>query len=112
MLIPTRNLNTAIKANAGDTRDEGSVPGLGRVPGVGNGNLLQYPSLENSMDRGAWRTRVHGVAELDKTERLSTHIKSSAFSFSWALNKTPKALPKFLIGSFPLSLMATQNYHY
>ena len=42
-------------ANGGDARDMGSVPGLGRYPGVGNDNPLQYFSLENSMDRGAWQ---------------------------------------------------------
>ena len=40
--------------SAGDTRDMGSIPGLGRSPGVGNGNLLQYSCLENYMDKGAW----------------------------------------------------------
>ena len=39
--------------NAGDTRDAGSIPGLERSPGVGNGNPLQYSCLENSMERGA-----------------------------------------------------------
>ena len=38
--------------NAGDARDKGLIPGLGRFPGVGNGNLLQYCCLENSMDKG------------------------------------------------------------
>ena len=46
--------------NAGDI---GSVPGLGRSPGVGNGNPLQYSCLENPKDRGAWRATVHGVAK-------------------------------------------------
>ena len=41
-------------ASAGDARDLGSIPGSGRSPGVGNGNLLQYSCLENSLDRGAW----------------------------------------------------------
>ena len=48
-------------ANAGDTRDVGSIPGSGRFPGGGYGNLLQYYSLENPMDRGAWRVTVHRV---------------------------------------------------
>ena len=48
-------------ANVGDARDAGSVPGLGRSPGVGNGNPLQHSCLENSTDRGAWRTTVYGV---------------------------------------------------
>ena len=42
-------------ANAGNARDMGSIPGLGRYPGVGNDNPLQYFCLENSMDRGAWQ---------------------------------------------------------
>ena len=41
-------------ANAEDARDAGLIPGSGRSPEVGNGNPLQYSSLENSMDRGAW----------------------------------------------------------
>ena len=47
----------------GDTGDKGSVPGSGRSPGEGNGNLLQYSCLGNPMDRGAWRATVHGVAK-------------------------------------------------
>ena len=49
-----------LPANAGDTRDMGLIPGSGQSPGVGNGNLLQYSCLENSMDRGAWQATVHG----------------------------------------------------
>ena len=47
-------------ANAGGARDTDSVPGLGRFPGVGNGNLLQYSWLENSIDREVRRAPVHG----------------------------------------------------
>ena len=50
-------------ANAGDIRDRCSIPGLGRSPGEGNGNLLQYSYLENLMDRGAWRATVHRVSK-------------------------------------------------
>ena len=46
-----------------DTRDTSSVPGLGRCPGEGNDNLLQYSCLENPMNRGAWQATVHGVAK-------------------------------------------------
>ena len=49
-------------ANAGDVRDPDSIPGSGRSPGEGNGNPLQYSSLENLMDR-VWRATVHGVAK-------------------------------------------------
>ena len=52
-----------LPVNAGDTRDMGSIPGSGRSPGEGNGNLLWYSCLENPMDRGAWWAIVHGVAK-------------------------------------------------
>ena len=51
-----------VTTSAGDGRDEGSVPGLGRSLGEGNGNPLQYSCLENPMDRGAWQATVHVVA--------------------------------------------------
>ena len=55
-------------ADARDIRDAGSNPGLGRSPGGGNGNPLQYSCLENPMDRESWWVTVHGVAkELDTT---------------------------------------------
>ena len=50
-----------LPANAGGAGDVGSIPGLGRSPGEGNGNSLRYSCLENSMDRGAWRAVVHGA---------------------------------------------------
>ena len=52
-----------LPANARDTGDTGLIPGSGRSPGVGNGNLHQYSCLENSMDKGAWGSIVSGVAE-------------------------------------------------
>ena len=57
-------------ANAGDARDLGLIPGLGRSSGEGNGNPLQYSCLENSMDRGALWATVH---EVGKRHELSTH---------------------------------------
>ena len=60
-------------ANVGDVC---SVPRLGRSPGGKNDNLLQYSCLENSMDRGAWRTTVHGVTKVsDMTEQLNKKKK-------------------------------------
>ena len=59
--------------NAGNIRDVGSIPGSGRFPGGEHGNLLQYSCLENPMDRGAWRTTVHGVAKSHtQLKQLST----------------------------------------
>ena len=58
-------------ANAGDTRDAGLIPGSGRSPGVGNGNLLQYFCLENSMDRRLPGC-LWGCRESYTTEQLST----------------------------------------
>ena len=52
-----------LPANAGDGRDTGLIPGLGRSPGEGCGNPLQYSCLENSIDRGAWRAIVHWIAK-------------------------------------------------
>ena len=58
--------DTVIKnplANAGDTKDEGSIPGLGRSPGAGNGNPLQYFCLENFSGQRSWQATVQGVAK-------------------------------------------------
>ena len=52
-----------LPANAGDVRDTGSIPGLGRSPGGGHGNPPQYSCLENPMDRGAWQATVHRAAQ-------------------------------------------------
>ena len=56
MVLVVKNL----PANAGDIKDSGLIPGLGRAPGEGHGNPLQYSCLENPMERGASRATVHG----------------------------------------------------
>ena len=58
---PVAQLIKNLLANAGDTRDVGSIPVLGRFPGQGNGNPLQYSCLRNSLDRGAWQATVYGL---------------------------------------------------
>ena len=51
------------KESACNEGDPGLIPGSGRSPGEGNGNVLQCPHMENPMDRGAWQSRVHGVTK-------------------------------------------------
>ena len=55
------------KESACNTGDQGSIPESGRSSGEGNGNPVQYSCLEYSMDKGAWKTTVHGVQESDTT---------------------------------------------
>ena len=58
-------------ANAGDSRNVGSIPGSGRSPGGGNVHPLQYSCLENPMDRRAWQATIHGVTK--SQTQLSKH---------------------------------------
>ena len=66
-----------LPVNAGHVRDRGSIPGLERPLGGGHGSPLQYPHLENSMDRGAWWATVQRVTELDMTEHAEASILDS-----------------------------------
>ena len=68
-------------ANAGGTRGLGSIPGLGRSPGEGNGNPLQDSCLENPMDRGAWWPTVHRVQSLTQLKQFSRHTLVLALEF-------------------------------
>ena len=75
-----------VKVSACNVGDLGSIPGLGRSTGEGNGNPLQHSCLENPMDRGAWWATVHGVTEsrtqlsnftyLLMTKLMSVHLKT------------------------------------
>ena len=62
-----------LAVNAGDTRQVGSIPGLGSSPREENGSPLQYSCLKNPMDRGAWWVKVCGVTESDTTEITHVH---------------------------------------
>ena len=83
--------------NSGDLSDKSSISGLGRSPGKGNGNSLQYFCLENPMDWGAWQTMVHRVTKSQtRLKRFSIHahwvIKPPSIAF-WSFQQS---FPKFL----------------
>ena len=71
MGFPGSSVLKNMPANAGDTGEAGSIPGLGRSPRGGNGNALQHSCQENTMDRGAW----WDYKESDMTEQLSAHTQ-------------------------------------
>ena len=74
------------KASAGNAGDPGSIPGLGRSPGEGDGNTLQYSSLKNPMERGAWRATVHGVTKSrTRLSDLHTHTHTHTHTHIHAL---------------------------
>ena len=73
-----KNLPASVK----DAGDMGLIPGLGRCPGEGNGNPLQYSCLGNPIDRGAWQVTVHGFAkESDMTEQVNNNNNVEMNSF-------------------------------
>ena len=79
-------------ARAGDIRDLGLIPGLGRSPGGEHGSPLQYSFLENPMDRGAWQAIVHRVAKSQSQLKwLSTHVDIGSGVVSWEQRKFARA---------------------
>ena len=74
-------------ANTGDVRDMGLIPALGRSPGGGHDNPLQYSCLENPMDRGAWWASFHGVTKIwTRLKWLSTHTCGLTILFLWSMS--------------------------
>ena len=79
MDLPGDSTVKNLPANAGVVGDTGSIPGLGRILGGGNGNPLQYSCLGNPMSRGAWRATVHGVAK--SQTQLSEQLWANDLNF-------------------------------
>ena len=79
-----------LPANAGDARDTGSIPGLERSPGEGNGNPLQYSCLGNSIGRGPWPATVHGGRRVGhfSFSLLPSSLLTGSLSFPQGLSGT------------------------
>ena len=92
--------------HTGDIRDVDSIPGLGRSPGGGHGNPLQYFCLGNPMDRGAWWPTVHGVAESDMMEVTYIACTHAAPGYGHWLSA-----PILQIGDPPVSSRNIQHSH-
>ena len=80
-----------LSANAGNSSDASSIPGLGRSPGIGNGNPFQYSCMETPMDRGAGRATVHGVTKswTQLSVRTHTHTQTLTSSHTYKNAKFP-----------------------
>ena len=91
-------------ANAGDIRDVGSIPGSGRSPGGGNGNLLQYSSLENPMDRGAWQGTVQRVTKSQTRLSNWTTTIHLLIHCNWFLEYESESLSQDICTSYSLCL--------
>ena len=100
MALVVKNL----PANAGDVRDLGSIPALGRCPGVGNGNPFHYPCLENPMDKGAWLATVHGVLKSrTQLKGLGTHAQTRGHTHPGSWVKSEQTSPSHTHPCLPLN---------
>jgi len=116
------------KASAHNAQDPGSIPGLGRSPGEGNGNPLQYSCLENPMDEGAWWATVHGVTKswtrlshftslhyrvLECKSRKSRNTWSNRqiwpWTIEWSRAEANRVLPRERTGHSKYPLPTTQE---
>jgi len=79
--FPGGSAGKELPVNERDAKYKGLIPRSGRSPGEGYGNLLQYSCLENSMDRGTWRTIVHGVAKSWTRLHARTQVYQKAVTF-------------------------------
>ena len=101
-----------LPANAGDTRDTGLIPVLGRSPGEGNGILLQYSCLENPMDRGAWQATIHRVTKSWtrlKGQRDSVQVLSQGGLFAMPWTAVCQTSPSITSSWSLLKLMIVES---
>ena len=100
MALVVKNL----AANAGDLRDAGLIPVLGRSPGEGQGNPLQYSCLENPMDRGAWWATVHRVtkSQTQLKQLSSSNLAKVREQQSWGASGSYRADLSLPCGLQPL----------
>ena len=98
-----------LPANPGDIRDTGSIPGLGRFPGGGHGNPLQYFCLENPTDRGAWWVTVHSITKSRIwLKLLSISIQHTSLLRPWLQIQPHTELPEVRISTYGFQRYATQ----
>ena len=103
-----------LPANAGDLRDVGLLSGLGRSPGGGHGNPLQYSRLENPMDKGAWQATVHVVTKSHtRPKQLGMHACTHSCEVPPRVESEPENMaPGWLDGScFSAARSCLTLYH-
>ena len=93
------------KESACNAGDLGLIPGLGRSPGEGNGNTLQYSCLENSMDRGAWWATVHGVRRIRHDWATHFHFTFHACIYSGYVSLIGYVTDKYFLSFWVIFLL-------
>ena len=98
--------------NAGDTRDTGLIPGLGRSPGGKNDNPLQYSCLGNPMDRGAWRATVQRVMKSQTQLRLASLVSCKVDNCTFVCSETTwsEASQISSLESYSFDFLLKQNF--
>ena len=92
-------------ANGGDSRDTGSIPALGRSPGEGNGDPLQYSCLGNPVDRGIWQSTVHGVTKSWAQLSTCTHTHTQKLKSTYLMRSELLTCSKLGSTRWPLEIM-------
>jgi len=116
MIYPSNVCGSDSKASACNAGDLGLIPGSGRSPGKGNGNLLQHSCLENSMDVGAWWATVHGVVksrtQLSNFTFFLLSFKDKCVCFLYLLFLKKEGVYTVLTLSIPLIIVQRSHHFY